>query len=152
MTLPLPYKKKKYNRNSSSWQLLTFCSIESSESSFINETTAVLSTTAILFPFLNLAHNSAYALYNFAPAVMVTDLVMTLMQRDLCDLGSQILIRNLLKERTLKFPIKTNLGLLLNRWLKINRDDSRTVKNSDQQKEGKLSLALPFHCIKIFTY
>ena len=79
---------------------------------------------------------------------MVTDLVMTLMQRDLCDLGSQILIRNLVKERTLKFPIKTNLGLLLNRWLKINRDDSRAVKNSDQQKEGKLSLALPFHWIK----
>ena len=83
---------------------------------------------------------------------MVTDLVMILMQRDLCDLGSQILIRNLVKERTLKFPINTNLGLLLNRWLKINQDDSRAVKNSDQQKERKLSLALPFHCIKIFTY
>ena len=82
---------------------------------------------------------------------MVTDLVMTLMQRDLCDLGSQILIWNLVKERTLKFPIKTNLGLLLNRWLKINRDNSRAVKNSDQQKEEKLSLALPFHWIKIFT-
>ena len=62
------------------------------------------------------------------------------------------LIWILLKESTLIFPVKTNLGHLLNRWLKINRDDSRAVKTSDQRKEGKLSLALPFHCIKLFTY
>ena len=62
------------------------------------------------------------------------------------------LIRILLKESTLIFPVKTSLGHLLNRWLKINRDDSMAVKTSDQQKEGKLSLALPFHYIKLFTY
>ena len=74
MALPLPNRKKK-NKNSSTSLILASCSIESSESSYINETTAALSATAILFSFLNLARDSADALYNFAPAVMVTDLM-----------------------------------------------------------------------------
>ena len=74
MALLLPNRKKK-NKNSSSSLLLASCSIESSESSSINETTAALSATAILFSFLNSARDSADALYNFAPAVMVTDLM-----------------------------------------------------------------------------
>ena len=82
---------KRNNRNSSSTQLLASCSIESSESSSIHETTAALSATAILFSFLNLARDSADAPYNFAPAVMVTDLMnwssVRSMQRDRCDLG-----------------------------------------------------------------
>ena len=73
MALPLPYQKN--HRKSSSSQLLASCSIESSESSSNNETTVALSATAILFSFLNLARDSADALYNFAPAVMVTDLM-----------------------------------------------------------------------------
>ena len=64
---------KRYNRNSSSSQLLASCSIESSESSSIKETKAALNATAILFSFLNLARDSVDALYNFAPAVMITD-------------------------------------------------------------------------------
>ena len=66
---------KRNNRNSSSSQLLASCSIESLESSSINETTAALSATAILFSFLNLARDSADALYNFAHAAMVTCLM-----------------------------------------------------------------------------
>ena len=66
---------KRNNRNSTFSQLLASCNIESSESSSINETTAALSATAVLFSFLNLAHDSADALYNFAPAVMVSDLM-----------------------------------------------------------------------------
>ena len=66
---------KRNNRKSPSSQLLASCSIESSESSSINETTAALCATAILFSFLNLARDSADALYTFAPAVMVTDLM-----------------------------------------------------------------------------
>ena len=57
------------------------------------------------FAFLNLACNSADALYNFAPAVMVTVHPISsvrFMHRDLCDLGSQILIRILIKERNLR--------------------------------------------------
>ena len=46
-----------------------------SESSSINETTAALSATVILFSFSNLARDSVDALYDFAPAVMVTDLM-----------------------------------------------------------------------------
>ena len=56
MALPLSYQKK---------QQKFF--IKSSETSSINETTAALFATAILFSFLNLGRDSA-------PAVMVTDL------------------------------------------------------------------------------
>ena len=73
--MALPSLLERKNRNSSSSQLLASCSIDSSESSSLNETTADLSGTAILFSFLNLARDSADALYNFAPAVMVTDLM-----------------------------------------------------------------------------
>ena len=45
--------------------------MESSESSSINETTAALYATAIFFSFLNLARDSADALYNFAPAAII---------------------------------------------------------------------------------
>ena len=97
--------KRNNYRNSSSSQLLASCSNESLESTSINETTADLSATAILFSFLNLARDSADALHSFAPAVMVTDLMnlssVPLMHRDLCDLESQILIQILPKERTL---------------------------------------------------
>ena len=104
---------KRNNRNSSSSQLLASCSIELSESSSIKETTAALSATAILFSFLNLARDSANALYNFAPAVMVTDLInessVPLMYRDLCGLGSQILIRIFPRERSQRINTKVNL-------------------------------------------
>ena len=99
--------KRNNYRNSSSSQLLASCSNESLESTSINETTADLSATAILFSFLNLACDSADALHSFAPAVMVTDLMnlssVPLMHRDLCDLESQILIGILPKERTLNY-------------------------------------------------
>ena len=62
---------KRNNRNSSSSQLLASCSFELSESSSIDETTAALSAVAISFSFLNLVRDSADALYNFAPAVVV---------------------------------------------------------------------------------
>ena len=101
--------KRNNYRNSSSSQLLASCSNESLESTSINETTADLSATAILFSFLNLACDSTDALHSFAPAVMVTDLMnlssVPLMHRDLCDLGSQILIRILPKERNLNFQL-----------------------------------------------
>ena len=98
---------KRNNRNSSPSQLLASCGIESSASSSMNETTAALYVTAILFSFLNLARDSADSdmLYNFAPAVMVTFHRITSIpfkHRVLRDLGSQILIRNLPKERTLR--------------------------------------------------
>ena len=81
MVLPLPFQKN--NRNSSSSQLLASCSMESSESSSINETTAALYATAIFFfPFLNLARDSADALYNFAPAVHYYVLYITIMVTD----------------------------------------------------------------------
>ena len=90
--------KRNNYRNSSSSQLLASCSNESLESTSINETTADLSATAILFSFLNLARDSADALHSFAPAVMVTDLMnlssVPLMHRDLCDLGSGYSQRN----------------------------------------------------------
>ena len=73
-SLCLSLIKRNY-RNSSSSQLLVSCSIELSESSSIDKTTAAPCATAILFSFLNLARDSADALYNFAPAVMVTDLM-----------------------------------------------------------------------------
>ena len=38
-------------------------------------TSAALSATAIFFSFLNLARDSAEALYNFPVAVMVTDVM-----------------------------------------------------------------------------
>ena len=104
--------KRNNYRYSSSSQLLASCSNESLESTSINETTADLSATAILFSFLNLARDSADALHSFAPAVMVTDLMnlssVPLMHRDLCDLGSQILIRILPKERNLNFQLSEN--------------------------------------------
>ena len=65
---------KRNSRNSLSLQLLASYIIESSETSSINETTAALFATAILFSFLHLGRDSADALSNFAPAVMVTDL------------------------------------------------------------------------------
>ena len=71
MALPLPYQEIQQKFSSS--QLLASCSIESSESSSIKETKAALNATAILFSFLNLARDSVDALYNFAPAVMITD-------------------------------------------------------------------------------
>ena len=96
--------KRNNYRNSSSSQLLASCSNESLESTSINETTADLSATAILFSFLNLACDSADALHSFAPAVMVIDLMnlssVPLMHRDL---ESQILIGILPKERTLNY-------------------------------------------------
>ena len=99
--------KRNNYRNSSSSQLLASCSNESLKNTSINETTADLSATAILFSFLNLACDSADALHSFAPAVMVTDLMnlssVPLMHRDLCDLESQILIQILPKERTLNY-------------------------------------------------
>ena len=105
----LPLIKRNNYRNSSSSQLLASCSNESLESTSVNETTADLSATAILFSFLNLARDSADALCSFAPAVMVTDLMnlssVPLMHRDLCDPGSQILIRILPKERNLNFQL-----------------------------------------------
>ena len=100
----LPLIKRNNYRNSSSSQLLASCSNESLESTSINETTADLSATAILFSFLNLACDSADALHSFAPAVMVIDLMnlssVPLMHRDL---ESQILIGILPKERTLNY-------------------------------------------------
>ena len=73
MALPLPYQKKEskffiFTTSRFLWYWI-------SESSSINETTAALSATAILFSFLNFARDSTDALYNFAPAVMVTDLM-----------------------------------------------------------------------------
>ena len=104
--------KRNNYRNSSSSQPLASCSNESLESTSINETKADLSATAILFSFLNLARDSADALHSFAPAVMVADLMnlssVPLMHRDLCDLGSQILIRILPKERNLNFQLSEN--------------------------------------------
>ena len=82
---------KRNDRNSSSSQLLASCGIESSASSSMNETTAALQRKAIVL-FLNLACDSADALYDFAPAVMVTVYQISsvpFMHRDLCDLGSQ---------------------------------------------------------------
>ena len=90
------------NRNSSSPQFLASCGIESSASSSMNETTAALYATAILFLFLNLACDSVDALFNFAPAVTVTvHRISCVPLMQLCDFGSQILIRILPKERTL---------------------------------------------------
>ena len=80
MVLPLPYQKN--NRNSSSSQLLASFTMESSESSSINETTAALYATAIFFSFLNLARDSADALYNFAPAVHYYVLYITIVVTD----------------------------------------------------------------------
>ena len=68
----------------------------------MNETTAALYATAILFLFLNLARDSVDALFNFAPAVTVTvHRISCVPLMQLCDFGSQILIRILPKERTL---------------------------------------------------
>ena len=66
MALPLSYQKKQQKFFIFTTSRFLYI-IKSSETSSINETTAALFATAILFSFLNLGRDSA-------PAVMVTDL------------------------------------------------------------------------------